>query len=137
MAKRSRPKVFIETSVFIRFLTRDDEQKFQTVYALFSAIESGEVRAATSNVVLLEVIYVLSRVYGFPQTKVMAAVKTLQSMRSLQLVEKTNSTDALLLWEQTKLPYGDCLIATQLPKNALLATFDKDFKKVSVDLYKW
>ena len=138
MARSKRPRVFLETSVYIRFLTADDDSKYERVKQLFSDIESGAVQAATSSTVLLEVIYVLSKVYRFRHERVVQTIQGLCAMRSLIIVETTDTKRALEIWSSNKLPYGDCCIATEIPTGTLLATFDKDFQKIpNVNLYQW
>ncbi len=136
MARKSKPRVFIETSAYIRFLTGDDTKKQALVIELFKQIEMGEVRAVTSNIVWLEIVYVLTKLYKFPRLKVAKVISELQDMRSLVTIEKTNTQAALALWRESRLPYGDCVIATQIPGHAELVTFDNDFNKIpGLELY--
>lgn len=138
MARKSKPQVFLETSALVRFLVADDARKSAQVNDLLARIEAGELRAVTSNIVWFELLYVLTTVYRFPRAKTAAAIAQLQSLRSLVTIEETDSTQALALWRSTKLPYGDCVIALQVPAGATLATFDRDFAKIDgVQLYIW
>jgi len=138
MARTSKPQVFLETSALVRFLTCDDTQKYQTVYDLLQSMEAGAIRPATSNIVWLELTYVLTRLYKKPQPEVYNALTQLRQMRGLVFIEKTDTAKALELWSKTKRPYGDCLIATQIPQKALVATFDADFKTLLPEqLYQW
>ena len=137
--RKNKPTVFIETSAFVRFLTRDDEIKYKLVRNLFAQVEAGTVKIITSNVVWFELIYVTSRVYKLPVVKLTPIISQLRETRSLTTIETTNTPVALALWQETKLPYGDCLIATQVPGRASIATFDADFKKLfpTDRLYQW
>lgn len=123
-------KVFIDTSVFIRFLTQDNREKFEECKGFFEKIGLGRLRPYTSNIVILEIIFVLSRIYKFPRKTILARLKVLLQLRNLNLIEKTNTPQALKLLGRFDVKYGDCLIATQLPARMLLATYDEDFKKM-------
>ncbi len=122
-------KLFIETSAFIRFFTRDDPKKSAEVRHVLEVVEVGSVKPYTSNVVILEIVFVLTRLYGFTREEVVSAAHTVLNMRNMTLVEKTNTEEALRLWRLHGIKYGDCLIATQVPHNVPLVTYDKDFKK--------
>lgn len=123
-------KVFIDTSVFIRFFTRDSEEKYHDCEKLFQIVEEGLLAPYTSSVVLMEIIFVLARQYKFPKDKVIESVDKLLQMRNLTLIENTYSLKALRLFEKYNIKYQDCLIAVQLPAKVHLITYDSEFSKV-------
>lgn len=124
-------KVFVETSVLMRFLTADDAQKFQDCLALFEKIEQGQIRPYTSNMVVLEALFLLTKLYKFPKTKVLIDLHKVLDLRNLTLIEKTDTKAALNLFEKFNIKYADCMIATQVPKAIILLTYDEDFKKLT------
>ena len=126
----SQHKVFIDTSVFIRFFTHDDPEKYSDCKDFFRLIESGKLRPYTSNVVILEIVYVLKQLYKFPLTDVITATKGIINIRNMTLIEKTNTPYALEVFEKAFIKYGDSLIASQLPANTKLVTYDKEFTKL-------
>lgn len=52
-------KLLLDTNVLLRFYLRDVEKQYQETIELINQIESGEYRAYTSNIVLLEMVYAL------------------------------------------------------------------------------
>lgn len=124
------PKVFIETSVFVRFLTCDDEEKYQDCERLFRLVEEGKIRPYVSNVVVMEIVFILTRHYNFRKKKVLDAVKKLLKLRNLTVREETDTPTALKLFSKHKAKYGDCLIATQVADDMSLVTYDGDFAKL-------
>lgn len=126
----AKNKVFIETSVFIRYFTRDVESKYQDTLGLFDKIESGKISPYTSNTVIQEIIYILSRHYKFPKKSVVQDVKTLFELRNMTIVDKTNSLLAIDYFSKYNIKLGDCFIATQIPKGVPIVTYDADFKKI-------
>lgn len=123
-------KVFIDTSVFIRFLTQDDSEKFEDCFKFFELVEEGKFRAYISNIVILEIQFVLIKVYDFPKAKVLSDIGTLLGLRNLTLVEKTYTPKALSLYKKHNVKYADCLITTQLPTGTKLLTYDGEFSKI-------
>lgn len=123
-------KVFIDTSVFIRFLTRDNQQKFEDCKKFFELIEDGKLRSYTSNIVILEIQFVLIRIYKFSKDKVLNDINSILDLRNLVLIEKTNTQKALKTFSKHNIKYADCLIATQVPKNTKIVTYDDEFSKI-------
>lgn len=123
-------KIFIETSVFMRFLTSDDAQKFQDCVSLFEKVEEGKIRPYTSNIVILEILFLLTKLYKFPKVKVLSDIGKILNLRNLTLIEKTDTKMALNLFHKFNIKYADCLIAGQIPKATILLTYDEDFKKL-------
>lgn len=125
-------KIFLETSVFIRYFTGDDEKKFADCVHLLKIIEEGKLRPYTSNIVIFEILFILTRVYKFPKKNVSKDVQKILSMRNLTLIEKTDTKQAIKIFNESNVKYPDCLIAAQIPKGVRLVSYDEDFRKLKV-----
>ena len=128
MKRNNPPKIFIETSVVIRFLTKDDLKKYEDCVALFRQIETGDIRPYTSNIVVMEIVFVLTRLYKFSHNEVYLALQKFLKLRNLTLVEQTDTRQAVELWNKHHIKFGDCMIVAQIPKGVTLVTYDSDFK---------
>jgi len=124
-------KVFIDTSVFVRFLTKDDPKKFTDCQSFFEQVQAGKLRPYTSNIVFLELHFVLHRLYDFPAVKVNQALEKILTLRNLTVIETTDTPQALKWHEKWGIKYPDCLIATQAKKGVVLVTYDQDFEKIT------
>lgn len=124
-------KVFLETSVFIRYLTADDEIKFKDCLKLIELIEKGKIRPYTSNIVILEILFILTRLYRFAKKEALEAIKKILDLRNLTLIETTNTKKAIKIFEKYNIKFPDCLIATQVPTGAKLVSYDTDFSKIT------
>lgn len=123
-------KVFLETSFFIRYFTADNKAKFKDCVSLIEIVESGKIRPYTSNIVIFEILFVLTKIYGFAKKESLDAIKKILSLRNITLVETTNTREAIKLFEKYNIKYPDCLISTQAPQGTILVTYDEDFKKI-------
>jgi len=122
-------RVFIDTSIFIRFLTQDDQVKYRDCVEFFKLVENGSIRPYTSNIVILEIIYVLVSLYKFPKEQVLKAIEAIFKLRNLVLIDKTDTVKALRIFKETKIKYGDCLIVSQM-SDLVLITYDTEFNKI-------
>lgn len=123
-------KLFLDTNIFLRFFLRDNESQYQNVCELFSKIEEGEFKPYTSSIVFLELNYVARNIYKLPIDEVLDYIEAVRKMRGMTVVEKTDAKGAISLYRKYKIKLGDCFIALQLPKGAILLTYDEDFKKI-------
>lgn len=123
-------KVFVETSIFLRFLTKDDPRKFNECVSFFEFVNSGGVKPYISNVVIQEILFVLTRIYKFSKSRVLQDLDKILKLRNLTLIEVTDTKKALSLYKKHNIKYGDCLIALQIPPDVLLITYDSDFSKI-------
>lgn len=126
-------KLFLETSIFVRYFTADDEKKFRDCVQLLEAIEKeGKVRSYISNIVILEILFVLTRIYKFSKKDVLDGIDKILNLRNITLIEKTDTRQALKLYKKYNIKYADCLIASQLPRGVKLVTYDEEFSKLKI-----
>lgn len=122
-------KIFLDSNIWIRPLVEQSSQA-QTVTELFQAIDDSLFVPYTSSIVFLEVFYVLKSVYQLKPTQITSVILDLIATKNLTIIEQTYLLKALQLQQKTNIKLSDCLIATQIPKNCTLISFDKDFTKI-------
>lgn len=123
-------KIFLDTNVWLRFLIGDQKRQYEACKKLIALNEEGKLKVYTSTVVLLEIIYTLLSFYRVKKKTIIADVKAILASRNLTLIQKTDFQKALVLYQKHNIKLADCLIASQLPKNVVLCTYDRDFKKI-------
>lgn len=123
-------KIFLDTNLFLRFFLRDNESQYRNVCKLFSRIEEGRLKPYTSSIVLLELNYVVRSVYKLSVDESLEYIEGVKKMRGMVIIEKTDIDKTIPLYKKYKIKLGDCFIAMQLPKGAILISYDEDFKKV-------
>lgn len=123
-------RIFLDTNVFLRYLVNDNASMHLDCTAIIKRIMEGKIKPLTSNVVFIELFYTLTRTYKFSSDLVTNALTKLFQLRNLVIIERTDTKRAFKLYRQLHIKFGDCLIATQIPKGANLVTYDDDFKKL-------
>jgi predicted nucleic-acid-binding protein len=116
----------IDTNVLVRFIVKDDPRQtlaaVRTIHGL-SAEEPGWV----SLLVLSELGWTLSRVYKLGRTAVAEALGKLLISKDLVLEQREVVHQALLLYQDSKADFADCVISVtaNLAGCSRIVTFDE------------
>ena len=124
--------IALDTNILERFLVRDDEKQSATATRLIktlSSIEPGYV----STVALVELFWVLDRIYNAPRSKIADALALLLGARELFVENRQAAHLALAAYEATKADFPDALIVhtAKLAGCSEILTFDKAAAKLT------
>ena len=123
---------FVDTNIFIRYLTHDDQKKYRACLHLFQKAEQGEIELTTSAEVVSEVVFVLSsKIYNLPRPFIQTALSKLLGLSGFKLPERTIYLRALNLFAIHAIDYEDCMTVARMEQNNLtqLYSYDKDFNR--------
>jgi uncharacterized protein len=124
---------FVDTNVFIRYLTQDDPAKADAVEALFDRAEHGAIELLTSEAVVAEITYVLgSPAYRMERSDIAASVTALLDNPGIQCLEGNRILAALELYAETRLDFPDCVAAAHTLGRRLdgIYSYDRGFDEV-------
>ncbi len=130
--------IFVDTNVFLRYLTpaatsADLPRKAQA-RGLFDRLQTGDVLATTSEVVLHEVSFILgsSKHYGHAAATIAPQLSAIIQWPGFvfPMTDKAVYVRALEIWEQRPvLEFADSVIAARCERfDHELVTFDKHFR---------
>jgi predicted nucleic acid-binding protein len=125
---------FVDTNVFLRYLTNDDPVKARKCLALFQKAKVGEIVLTTSEAVIAEVVYLLSskRVYNLARKDVVARLRPLLHLPSLKLAYRTVYLRALEIYASYTIDFEDALSIAHMKRQKVrdIYSYDTDFDKV-------
>ncbi|CAN5130136.1 hypothetical protein BH23CHL1_BH23CHL1_11440 [soil metagenome] len=126
---------FVDTNVFLRALTRDDPVRADATEAFIRKLADGSARATTSEIVIAEIVYILSssRWFQMPAPQVAALLEPLFSLTGLQIQGKERIKHALDLYAAYPfLDFEDALIIVHLEQSGSdeLMSYDRHFDRV-------
>lgn len=130
-------KIFIDTNLWARFFIQDIQDQYEATKNLLALVEEGRFKIYTSTVVLLELQYVLQKLYKLSFKEMIEVFKAIKRIRGITIIERTNFDLALQFYKKYKIKFTDCLIASQLPQNTVLISFDEELSKIKdIDVNK-
>lgn len=124
---------FVDTSVFVRILTKDDPVKFERCLSLLERAERGETRLVTSESVVAEIVYVLSgQIYRTARSVIAELLPPLLENRGLTLDHKQSVIEALAIYGESGLDFEDCLSVAHTHRLGLGAiySYDRHFDRI-------
>ncbi len=126
-------KVVVDTSVFIRLFTVDDESKFTKAKELVEQAIRGEVEIFVPFIVTAEIVWVLEKIYRVSKEEISEIVESLINTPGMNVELSGVVRSALGLYREKNIKFADAVISSWTLHNGAdeLITFDEtDFKKV-------
>lgn len=123
---------FIDTNIFLRYLTKDDPTKYDRCKQIFKDAVDGKAYLTTSSMVIAELIWTLSSYYKVPKEDVVEKVSIIISTENLHIPEKDIIADALILYSRKNIDYIDAYNAVFMKYHNLneIYSYDRDFDTV-------
>lgn len=100
-------KKFIDTNIFIRYLTKDDPSKYDKCREIFKKAVEGKTNLATSGMVIAELIWTLLSYYKVTKADVIEKISIIVSTENLYIPDKDIIADALILYSRKNINYID------------------------------
>ncbi len=122
-------RYFLDTNVLLRYFLVDSTQS-PACSLMMQMAEDGQLLVATSSLVLLELHYVLEKIYGFSESELMTIQELILSIRNMQLCETTDLQRALVLHKKLGVKLSDCLVISQMPPKAVLVSYNEEFDQL-------
>jgi predicted nucleic acid-binding protein len=121
---------FVDTNVFLRYLTKDDLSKYERCRQMFKKALEGEITISTSAVVIAELIWTLLSYYKVPKAEVIEKVSVILGTENLFVPDKDILADALVLYARKNIDFIDAYNAIFMKYQGLreIYSYDEDFE---------
>lgn len=125
----------VDTDVVIRLITGDDPPKQQASRRLFKAVEDQQLELTAPLTMIADCLYVLvsPRLYNLDRAEATAILTTLVNLPYFKIDEKPTVLDAMSIFGQSQLDFGDAMIVALMRSSHLstLYSFDHDFDSLA------
>lgn len=119
---------FIDTNILLYHLLQEHTENAARCTALLDELSFGRARAACSNSVIAEAVYVLEKSARVPRQEIVPPIAEIVAIPALQFEHRDALLDALDFWlENPPLSFADCYhlaLASHLGLGHIY-TFDK------------
>ena len=116
----------LDTNVVVRVLVEDDQSQLARVNELLAlASEEGE-RAFVSDLVIMELEWVLESAYGVPRSKIAHAIQALLADDRFTFEHREDLTRAIARYEKGDAALSDYLIGDRAQRSGTRTTYTFD-----------
>ncbi|MEW6668038.1 MAG: type II toxin-antitoxin system VapC family toxin [Thermodesulfobacteriota bacterium] len=118
---------FVDTNLFIRYLTNDDPKKADRVERLLAEAAAGRIRLVTAELVIAEIIWVLESAYGMNNVEICPMIRAILVTPGLEVTNTPLVSRSLEFYESLNVDFIDGYIAALMEKMGIgdLYTFDR------------
>lgn len=123
---------FIDTNIFIRFLTNDIPDKAAACEGIFREAADKNQSLFTTEMVIAEIIWVLESYYELPKKEVQEMVEKILITPFLLCPQKDLILNALTLYGDKNIDYIDAYNASILREQGIkeVYSYDRHFDKI-------
>lgn len=122
---------FVDTNLFIRYLTNDDPAKAERVELLLKEAAAGKVRLVTAEMVIAEVVWVLESSYGLKSAEVAPLIRAILATSGLDVLNAPLVARGLEHYETRNIDFIDGYIAAVMEKQGITELYSFDRKHIS------
>ncbi len=125
-------ELFVDTNIFLRFLTDDQPEMAEKCQRLFKKAMAGEIRLVTSLLVIAEIVWTLESFYKLEKRDVADKVTKILLTPNIECPESEVLLPALDFYASRNVDFIDAYHAFALKERGLtrIVTFDrKHFKR--------
>jgi predicted nucleic-acid-binding protein len=126
-------KAFVDTSVILRILIKDDELKSRAAVNLLKRAGEKDLILYLLPVAVLETVWVLEKVYAFSRKDVREVVEAILNTPELKVEQEAVFRKALKTYDEKNIKFADAVMGYWgLDKGyTTVFTYDeKDFKRI-------
>lgn len=127
-------RAFLDTNIILRYLLRDDEAKAKRCLALLERAEKREIQLQTSDLVIVEVVWVLESpsTYNLPRERIRDLLFLIIILPGVRLANKGIYGRIFELYLDQNIDFIDAYNAAYMEKQGLtqIYSYDTDFDRI-------
>ncbi len=127
------PKAFVDTSVILRILIKDDEFKAKDAVNLLKNAGGRDLTLYLLPVAVLETVWVLEKVYSFSRKAVQEVVEAILNTPELKIEKEAVFRKAIQTYVEKNIKFADAVMGYWGLDNGYTIVFtydEKDFKRI-------
>lgn len=128
------PKAFIDTNILLRLLIRDEEAQHRACVNLLQEARKEGIALHLLPVAILEVVWVLEKVYRYPRPRIREIVEAILNTPELKIEKEAVFRKALSAYESQNIKFADALMAhwgIDLGLTTIYTFDEKHFRKIA------
>ena len=128
-------RLVLDTNVLLDFFMERAMGRHRDCVELVRKVRGGEVQAVILSVVIAEMVWVMTSIYGLKRSEIAEMVQSVVQMKGVLVGERYEWISTLEQYTRMKVKFIDAMIANvrQIKsKKWAVVTYDKEFDKLGV-----
>jgi predicted nucleic-acid-binding protein len=124
--------IFVDTNLFLRYLTNDLPDQADLVEAALLRAAQGQIQLITTNLVVAEIVWTLESYYQLDKKEIQAMVLGILNTDGLEVINADLVLQAIVPYAEKNVDFIDAFNAAWMVKNNVdrIYTFDqRHFKR--------
>ncbi len=122
---------FVDTNLFIRYLTNDDPAKADKVEKLLDDAAAGKLKLVTTEMVMAEIVWVLESGYSLKNSDIAPLVRGILATPGLEVINAPLVGRAVELYETVNIDFIDGYITAVMEQRGITELYSFDRKHIS------
>jgi uncharacterized protein len=124
-------RAFVDTNLFLRYLTNDIPAQADQVEALLQRAAVGEIRLVTTSLVIAEIVWTLASFYGLSRQQIRDRILAILSTPGLEVAEFDLLIEAATNYADKNVDFIDAYNAAWMQQQQLRLAYTFDRKHFS------
>ncbi len=124
-------RCFVDTNLFIRYLTNDDPKLADRVEQLLNDAALGSVQLVTTELVMAESVWVLESSYRLTHAQIAPLIRGILATPGMDVINGDLVSKALVMYELQNIDFVDAYIAALMEKQGIKDIYSYDRKHLS------
>lgn len=124
--------IFLDTNIFLRYFLKENELVFRRLEKLFSEIISGNIIGVANAMIIVEVVWVLSRSYKWNKEKICDNIEFILITPNIRFKDKAILVNAVNVYKEKNIGFIDAYNYSYMQYYGVnkIYTFDRDFDEL-------
>ena len=124
-------RCFVDTNLFIRYLTNDDPILADRVELLLDGAATGSAQLVTTELVMAESVWVLESSYHLDHAQIAPLIRGILATPGMEVINGDLVGKALVIYELQNIDFVDAYIAALMEKQGIKDIYSYDKKHLS------
>lgn len=122
---------FADANIFLRLALEDNIKLANKAARYFEQSKEGKIKLVFTSEIIIEIVYVLLKVYSVPKIEVIEKISTLIKTPYLEIPKRKTLLNSLEIYQKYSVDFVDALLfAYAKEDNSEVLSFDTDFQKL-------
>ncbi len=125
----------VDANIFLRLLLNDVPAQTNKAKKVITKAKEGKIKLVTSQIIIFEVVFALSKYFDFPKAKVALALEYIIESQYFNLESKKDFYVALNIFRNKNIDFTDSfLLARKINSKVDIFSFDKKLNNYAKDI---